>query len=73
MRVVGAEDPLTIGQGALKQRDRLVQAPRRPVGAGEAVARAQGVAGGRRRGPARGRPGCARTAAIASSRRPADW
>ena len=41
--MVGAEDPLTIGQGALIKPDRLVQAPRRPVGVGEVVARSQGL------------------------------
>src|SRR5690242_11259069 len=44
--VVGAEDPLVVGEGALVQTDRLTVSPRRVAGDGE-------VARGRRGGQAR--------------------
>jgi hypothetical protein len=43
VRLVGAEDPLPVAQGALIEPDRLVQACRRLVGAGDATARGQGL------------------------------
>ena len=41
--MVGAQHPLAIGEGPLEQWDRLVQPPRRLVGASEVVAGGQGV------------------------------
>ena len=41
--MVGAQDPLAVGEGPLVQRDGLVQAPRRLIGAGEVVAGGQGI------------------------------
>ena len=38
-----AQDPLAVGEGALIQRNSLVQPPGRPVSDGEVVAGAQGV------------------------------
>ena len=35
--MVGAEHPLPVGEGGFVQRDRLVQLPRRLIGAGEVV------------------------------------
>ena len=41
--MVGAEDPLAVGQGLLVQGDRLGGPARRLVGVGEVVPRGQGV------------------------------
>ena len=41
--MVGAEQPLAVGEVALVQGDRLAQPARRLVGLGEVVARGQGV------------------------------
>ena len=41
--MVGAEDPLAVGEGLLVQGDGPVQLPGRLVGAGEVVAGGQGV------------------------------
>src|SRR5664279_5079713 len=43
VRVVRAQDPFHVGEGALKQRDRLRRPPRVPVGASEVVAAGQGA------------------------------
>ena len=41
--VLGAEDPLAVGEQRLVDRDRVVDAPRRPIGEGEVVAGAERV------------------------------
>ena len=41
--VLGAQDPLAVGEGAALERDRLVERARRLVGVGEVVAGGQGV------------------------------
>ena len=41
--VVGAQDPLAVGQGLLVQRDGPAQVPRRLPGVGEVVPRGQGL------------------------------
>ena len=71
--VVGAEDPLAIGEGALVQGDGLVQVARPPGRRRRGCCARSGCRGGRRRGSARGRPGCARTGGWPRPGRPADW
>ena len=43
MRVVWAQDALTVDQSSLEQGDGIVEPAHRPVGVGEVVARGQGV------------------------------
>ena len=69
--VVGAEDPLAVGEGLLEQRDRLGQVARPPGRRRRGCCGSSGCRGGRGRGPARGRRGSARTAGSPRPDRPA--
>ena len=70
--MVDAQQALVVGQGALKQRDRLIQAPNRLIGVGQVDARGQGVGViGAKHPLTFGQS--ALKAGIASSRRPDFW
>ena len=68
--VVGAQDPLAVGQGLLVQRDRLAQVRPPPGRRRRGCCARPGCRGGRRPAPARGRRGSARSSGIARPRSP---